>query len=802
MQDQNLENIRKRDASPLKQPAAKKQQTSDILSATINSTVAIPQEELNNWENISQEMSWTPVDCLSHKLSLPKNTAPVKKVDTLGVHVKRLRAAGWYLLQSKENALADTMNTKERLENERTVRAEQEKKLQEALETAQVENQGHCQKIVSLEAEVDRRNTEINSLERQIQDTKSKLESSEASLASVSAQLATQEATTAAIQQRLDASETAVAEGQKYSSQLQQYNTKLQEDLAAAQETASRLQEDKATLHEEAASLRGRVAALNDALTALQSVSVSNEEARQHAMDEATRLRAELASSHADRASLTDSLTRLRKETEEQKNDLERFRVATGKDLEALEAERASSAVLASRTEAQAAMVSALQDQLALVKDQKMAAEAHAELSSNEIRSLTARNSELQSLLDDSEKRLRESEATRRKLHNMILELKGNVRVFCRVRPVLNAGNTDTTYTTPGGGEDNVDNSVAVKVPMEGDLAGRGLILTHHTHQQHISSKGPQNLSFTFDRVFGPRARQDEVFEEVSALVQSSLDGYKVCIFAYGQTGSGKTHTMLGRDGDEGIIPRAVRQIFNTAEASAANGWHYEIKAAMVEVYNEELRDLIGKGPPPGKKHVINAAQDDRNNAPSSSQTTGLTGCGPNVSYLEWVDVNRAESVAPLLKRAMSQRAVGATAANEQSSRSHMVFMLAIQGFHEASGQRLTGALNLVDLAGSERLDKSEAQGERLKETQAINKSLSALGDVIAALGCKDSHVPYRNSKLTFLLQNSLSGAGKALMLCNVAPSVDSAQESLCTLRFAAKVNATEIGVARRNVSL
>jgi kinesin family member C1 len=110
------------------------------------------------------------------------------------------------------------------------------------------------------------------------------------------------------------------------------------------------------------------------------------------------------------------------------------------------------------------------------------------------------------------------------------------------------------------------------------------------------------------------------------------------------------------------------------------------------------------------------------------------------------------------------------------------------------------GIINLVDLAGSERLARSGAVGDQLKETQAINKSLAALGDVISSLGSKEKHVPYRNSKLTYLLQQSLGGSGKALMLVNVAPSAESAGETLCSLRFAAKVNATEIGTAKRNV--
>jgi kinesin family protein C1 len=194
-----------------------------------------------------------------------------------------------------------------------------------------------------------------------------------------------------------------------------------------------------------------------------------------------------------------------------------------------------------------------------------------------------------------------------------------------------------------------------------------------------------------------------------------------------------------------------------------------------------------GPGPPPGKKHAISADDD--------------SGAGVSASFLEWTDVATASDAGTLLSRAQRARAVGATAANDRSSRSHLVFVLGVEGFNAATGQTLKGGLNLVDLAGSERLKVSGAEGERLKETQAINKSLAALGDVIAALGARAEHVPYRNSKLTHLLAPALSGAGKALMLTALAPGAAAAAESLATLRFATKVNATEIGTARRIVA-
>jgi kinesin family protein C1 len=147
-------------------------------------------------------------------------------------------------------------------------------------------------------------------------------------------------------------------------------------------------------------------------------------------------------------------------------------------------------------------------------------------------------------------------------------------------------------------------------------------------------------------------------------------------------------------------------------------------------------------------------------------------------------------------------RSVASTKMNSQSSRSHSVFMLHLNGFNEDSGAIVSGALNLCDLAGSERLDRSGAGADaaRLKETQSINKSLSCLGDVFNALATGASHVPYRNSKLTYLLQDCLSGDGKALMFVNLSPTTASSGESVCSLRFAQRVNQVELGKATKHV--
>jgi kinesin family protein C1 len=349
-----------------------------------------------------------------------------------------------------------------------------------------------------------------------------------------------------------------------------------------------------------------------------------------------------------------------------------------------------------------------------------------------------------------------EADATRRKLHNQIQELRGNVRVFCRVRPTTS--DTAIVDCAPDG------TSVELK-KTDADVAG-----------------------FEFDRVFGPSSTQGEVFHEVSQLVQSALDGYKVCLFSYGQTGSGKTHTMLGDQHNEetrGIIPRAVAKVVEASQANAKKGWKYRMCASYVEIYNEQVRDLLKAGSGHSDKHSI-------------VHVDGVT----EVSGVNREPVESVDAAAGLVRRAAAARAVEATQMNAVSSRSHTIFMLYITGEHEASGSRLTGCLNLVDLAGSERVGRSGAEGARLKEACAINKSLSCLGDVFQALSNGQKHIPYRNSKLTYLLQPCLGGDGKTLMFVNINPEAPSAEESMCSLKFASQVNAVELGRggAKRNI--
>ncbi|CEH13680.1 c-terminal kinesin [Ceraceosorus bombacis] len=313
--------------------------------------------------------------------------------------------------------------------------------------------------------------------------------------------------------------------------------------------------------------------------------------------------------------------------------------------------------------------------------------------------------------------------------------------------------------------------------------------------------------AFRFDRVFQPSATQSDVFEEVAHLTQSVLDGYNTCIFAYGQTGSGKTHSLEGsanlhlgaaavptQDPEAGLIPRAVQMLWSTAEHLRAKGWRYEFEGQMLEIYNDEINDLLGK-------HELSGSSSggSRNEMKHEIKHEKMR---TFVSDTIVVPLESPSQVFSLLAKAKSRRQTAATLMNERSSRSHCVFILRVKGANALTGESCDATLSLVDLAGSERVNASGSDKDpvRFTETKSINKSLSSLNDVITALGNAKTggHVPYRNSTLTWLLKNSLGGNSKTLMLLAISPMAEHLNETINSLRFASKVNSTVIGTARR----
>ncbi|CAN6877063.1 unnamed protein product [Brassica oleracea] len=351
-----------------------------------------------------------------------------------------------------------------------------------------------------------------------------------------------------------------------------------------------------------------------------------------------------------------------------------------------------------------------------------------------------------------------------RKLYNLVQDLKGNIRVYCRVRPFMPGQPTSLSTV-----ENIEEGTITIRVPSKYGKEG--------------------HKPFMFNKVFGPSATQEEVFSDMQPLVRSVLDGYNVCIFAYGQTGSGKTFTMSGpkelTEESLGVNYRALADLFLLSD-QRKDTTSYEISVQMLEIYNEQVRDLL-------------ATDGQTKRYPFDLALLNNSHNGINVPEANLVPVSSTADVIQLMDVGQMNRAVSSTAMNDRSSRSHSCVTVHVQGRDLTSGAILHGSMHLVDLAGSERVDKSEVTGDRLKEAQHINKSLSALGDVISSLSQKNSHVPYRNSKLTQLLQDSLGGSAKTLMFVHVSPEAETVGETISTLKFAERVGSVELGAARVN---
>ncbi|XP_051961530.1 kinesin-like protein KIF3B [Xyrauchen texanus] len=278
---------------------------------------------------------------------------------------------------------------------------------------------------------------------------------------------------------------------------------------------------------------------------------------------------------------------------------------------------------------------------------------------------------------------------------------------------------------------------------------------------------------FTFDSVYDWNSKQMELYDETfRPLVDSVLFGFNGTIFAYGQTGTGKTYTMEGVRNDperRGVIPNSFEHIFT--HISRSQNQQYLVRASYLEIYQEEIKDLLSKD------------QSRRLELKERPDT------GVYVKDLSSFVTKSVCEIEHVMNVGNQNRSVGATNMNEHSSRSHAIFVITIECSElgpDGENHIRVGKLNLVDLAGSERQTKTGAQGERLKEATKINLSLSALGNVISALvDGRSTHVPYRDSKLTRLLQDSLGGNARTVMVANIGPASYNLEETLTTLRYA-----------------
>lgn len=332
-----------------------------------------------------------------------------------------------------------------------------------------------------------------------------------------------------------------------------------------------------------------------------------------------------------------------------------------------------------------------------------------------------------------------------------------NVQVIIRIRPLSNS---------------------------EISIQGHGKCVRQESSQT-ITWTGHPESRFTFDMVADENVTQEMLFKAAGVpMVENCMGGYNSCVFAYGQTGSGKTHTMLGdieggtrrHSVNCGMTPRVFEYLFSRIqkerEARREENIKFTCRCSFLEIYNEQILDLL-------------------NPSSVNLQIREDTKKGIHVEDLTEVEVTSARDVMQQLLQGAANRKVAATNMNRASSRSHSVFTCVIESKWESQGvtHHRFARFNLVDLAGSERQKSSGAEGERLKEATNINKSLSTLGLVIMNLvsisNGKSHHVPYRDSKLTFLLQDSLGGNAKTCIIANISPSSCCSLETLSTLKFA-----------------
>ena len=277
------------------------------------------------------------------------------------------------------------------------------------------------------------------------------------------------------------------------------------------------------------------------------------------------------------------------------------------------------------------------------------------------------------------------------------------------------------------------------------------------------------NAPFAFDRVFGMSSTQADIFNfSIRTTVQDVMNGYNGTVFAYGQTGAGKSYTMMGDLNDEstkGVIPRIAEQIFNYIQHEAAPTIQFLVGVSYMEIYMERIRDLLNP---------------DKVNLPIHDSPRG-----PYVKDLTEIYVNVVDDVYNAMTIGQKARVTASTNMNLESSRSHSIFALKIEQKDLTTGSEKVGMLYLVDLAGSEKVGKTGATGQTLEEAKKINTSLSSLGNVINALtDGKSTHVPYRDSKLTRILQESLGGNSRTTLVINCSPSSYNDQETVSTLRF------------------
>ena len=334
----------------------------------------------------------------------------------------------------------------------------------------------------------------------------------------------------------------------------------------------------------------------------------------------------------------------------------------------------------------------------------------------------------------------------RRKIHNRYMYLRGNLRVMCRVRPFLSS------------------EKINKKSQME--------TLVINNDSISVFQENKQEKNFEYDYIFDTKSTQKDVYEEVTLLIQSMVQGNNICIIAYGQTCTGKTYTIQGPNSkNPGIVPRAAKELFLILNNFAKSDYFESIRLSLtiIEIYNEQIYNLLEESTP-----NLNMYEDASGNL--------------IIPDLNPISINSYEEASKLFKLAAKFRHTSSTEYNDRSSRSHCIFsfQLKIKG---KDGRIIRSTLHIIDLAGSERLSKSQNKDEKLKkESICINLSLHSLSTVLNSIALKANHIPYRDSKLTHFLKDSLNENYNILLLLLVSPNNKDLPETISTLQFGERI--------------
>ena len=342
----------------------------------------------------------------------------------------------------------------------------------------------------------------------------------------------------------------------------------------------------------------------------------------------------------------------------------------------------------------------------------------------------------------------------RKLYYNELIELRGNIRVYCRIRPILE-NEINNGYNDIISYDDNDDDII------------------HIYDEERLMT-----LSFEFDKIFNNKnTKQIDIFNEISPLLLSVIDGYNVCIFAYGQTGAGKTYTMQGPKDNPGVNLRTISLLFDKLNKNSKEmEYEYKIKISLLQVYNETIIDLLNN--------------DKKSLKPILTKEGKVI-----IPGLLLKTVTTETEVIKMLNIGIKNRTTAITNMNQNSSRSHLILSIYSNGKNKINNKNIIESkLHLIDLAGSERNKKSGAKGKTMKEAININSSLSALSDVIQAKFNKSKHIPFRRSILTYLLKDSLEKDSKTAMIVCCSCTNRDVTESSCSLKFASRVKKVELG--------